>query len=143
MARMPLVVPDYPHHVTQRGNRGTKTFLSPDDYQLYLDLLADYKDAAVVSVWACCLMPNHLHFVVVPDEEGGLSRLFRRVRRAYSRYVNLGALFKFDYGHACPVQTAFSRQRAAIHLVPQGTFSRQKPAIHLVCGMTIFRGVLK
>ncbi len=33
MARMPrLVVPGYPHHVTQRGARRMKTFLTEDDY---------------------------------------------------------------------------------------------------------------
>ena len=33
MAKMPrLVVPGYPYHVTQRGNRRMKTFFCDDDY---------------------------------------------------------------------------------------------------------------
>ena len=33
MARMPkLVVPGYPHHVTQRGNRRQQTFFCEDDF---------------------------------------------------------------------------------------------------------------
>ena len=37
MARMPrLVVPGYPHHVTQRGNRRMKTFFNDGDYNAYL-----------------------------------------------------------------------------------------------------------
>ncbi len=68
MARMPrLVVPGYPHHVTQRGNRRMKTFFSREDYQAYLDLVVEAKEDAGVQVWAYCLMPNHVHLVVVPE----------------------------------------------------------------------------
>ena len=34
-----FVVPDLPHHVTQRGNRREKVFFGDDDYALYRDLL--------------------------------------------------------------------------------------------------------
>ena len=65
MARMPrLVVPGYPHHVTQRGNRRMQTFFCEDDYLAYLELLGDAKIEAGVDVWAYCLMPNHVHLVV-------------------------------------------------------------------------------
>jgi putative transposase len=83
-----LVVPGYPHHVTQRGNRRMKTFFCDDDYRAYLQLLADGKMHAEVSVWAYCLMPNHVHIVAVPEREDGLSRLFRYVHRHYSRRIN-------------------------------------------------------
>ena len=60
MARMPrLVVPGYPHHVTQRGSRRMKTFFNAGDYQAYLDLVAEVKGDLGVEVWAYCLMPNH------------------------------------------------------------------------------------
>lgn len=90
MARMPrLVVPGYPHHITQRGVRRMTTFFSADDYQFYLNLVSHYKEDAGVSVWAYCLMPNHVHFVVVPKESDSLSRLFRQVHRNYTRIINL------------------------------------------------------
>lgn len=89
MARMPrLVVPNYPHHVTQRGARRLKTFFSEDDYRYYLELVAEHKVDAGVEVWAYCLMPNHVHFVVVPYEKDSLARLFRRVHRDYTRAIN-------------------------------------------------------
>ncbi len=89
MARMPrLVVPGYPHHVTQRGNRRMKTFFCDDDYRAYLDLLAQAKTSAQVSVWAYCLMPNHVHLVVVPEATDSLAQLFRFVHRRYSRRIN-------------------------------------------------------
>ena len=37
-----VVVPHYPHHVTQRGNRRQPTFFRPDDYEAYLDLMAEW-----------------------------------------------------------------------------------------------------
>ncbi len=89
MARMPrLVVPGYPHHVTQRGNRRMKTFFGDRDYKYYLELFSDTKEEAGIEVWAYCLMPNHVHFVVVPRFENSLSRLFRSVHRHYSRAIN-------------------------------------------------------
>lgn len=89
MARMPrLVVPGYPHHVTQRGNRRMKTFFGDADYAYYLELLSKYKVEAEVDIWAYCLMPNHTHIVAVPGSEDSLARLFRKVHRHYSRYIN-------------------------------------------------------
>lgn len=36
MARLPrIVIPGYPHHVTQRGNRRARTFFEDGDYELY------------------------------------------------------------------------------------------------------------
>ena len=89
MARMPrLVVPGYPHHVTQRGNRRMKTFFCDDDYLYYIDLLREHKEEAKVDIWAYCLMPNHTHIVVVPEQEDSLAGLFSLVHRHYSRYIN-------------------------------------------------------
>ena len=52
MARIArVVVPDLPHHVTQRGNRREPVFFEEGDYALYLDLLVDAA-LAVVKVAA-------------------------------------------------------------------------------------------
>lgn len=62
MARIArLVVPDCPHHVTQRGNRREPTFFRDDDYRLYRALLAEAAARAGTAIWAYCLMPNHVH----------------------------------------------------------------------------------
>jgi putative transposase len=89
MARMPrLVVPGYPHHVTQRGNRRQTTFFCEEDYRMYLALAAQFKAEAGVEVWAYCLMPNHVHLVVVPDTTESLARFFRSVHLRYTRSIN-------------------------------------------------------
>lgn len=89
MARMArLVVPNYPHHVTQRGNRRQQVFFSSDDYRAYKTLLARACKSAQCEIWAYCLMPNHVHFVVVPETEDGLRRLFAETHRQYTRMIN-------------------------------------------------------
>src|SRR5438093_13691953 len=75
MARLArLVVPGLPQHVTQRGNGRARTFFEDDDYRLYRDLLAENCRAAEVAVWAWCLMPNHVHLILVPVDVDGLRR---------------------------------------------------------------------
>jgi putative transposase len=62
MARIArVVVPDLPHHVTQRGNRREPVFFDADDYRLYHQLVATAARRAGTAVWAYCLMPNHAH----------------------------------------------------------------------------------
>ena len=86
MAR--LVVPGYPHHVTQRGNRRQKTFFHSQDYLAYLKLIANAKRKAQCDIWAYCLMPNHVHFVIVPGHESSLACLFKQAHRRYTRRIN-------------------------------------------------------
>jgi putative transposase len=89
MARIArVVVPGYPHHVTQRGNRRQQTFFCNDDYQAYVDLIATAKDVAGVSILAYCLMPNHVHLVAVPDTSDSLADLFKDAHRRYTRRIN-------------------------------------------------------
>ena len=89
MARIArVVVPGYPHHVTQRGCRRQQTFFTPRDYRYYLDILKVAKDKAGVSIWAYCIMPNHVHLVVVPESEQSLSRLLGPAHRKYAMTVN-------------------------------------------------------
>jgi putative transposase len=88
MARLArVVVPGLPHHVTQRGNGRARTFFGDDDYALYRDLLATHCAAAEVKVWAWCLMPNHVHLILVPSDADGLRRALSRVHRAYAGVV--------------------------------------------------------
>lgn len=89
MVRLPrLVIPGIPYHVTQRGNRRAQTFFKEGDYALYRDLLAQAADRAGAEVWAYCLMPNHVHVIVVPSDSDGLRRTFADTHRRYTGYIN-------------------------------------------------------
>ncbi len=114
MARMArVVVPNYPHHVTQRGNRRQQTFFSEDDYQAYVELLVKAKANAGVDIWAYCLMPNHVHLVVVPQHTGSLSTLFSEAHRRYTCRINSregwrGHLWQERY-HSCVMDEQYLR----------------------------------
>ena len=86
MAR--VVVSGVPHHVTQRGNRRQETFFNEADYSAYLELMAEWCERSGVIVWAYCLMPNHVHLIVVPESEDGLRRGIGEAHRRYSRRIN-------------------------------------------------------
>jgi len=78
-----FVVPDLPHHVTQRGNRREKVFFGDDDYALYRDLLQEACRREGVAVWAYCLMPNHVHLILTPQTPEGLGRALGKAHRRY------------------------------------------------------------
>src|SRR5262252_7060036 len=64
MARRPrLLAPGILYHVIVRGNQRQKTFLRDSDYQAYLERLSRYRKRWGVTVYAYCLMPNHVHLV--------------------------------------------------------------------------------
>jgi len=89
MARLArVVIPGLPHHVTQRGNGRARTFFGDADYALYRDLLAEHCRAADVAVWAWCLMPNHVHLILVPSDADGLRRALAAVHRRYAGVIH-------------------------------------------------------
>ncbi len=83
-----LIAPGIPHHVTQRGNRRMETFFCDEDYQAYLALMAEWCRKFNVTVWAYCLMPNHIHLVAVPETEEGLRLAIGEAHRRYSVMIN-------------------------------------------------------
>ncbi len=97
MARLARVVlPDTPHHVTQRGARRLQTFFSDDDYRFYLELLGEFARKSGTRIWAYCLMPNHVHLVLVPETIDGLRATLAETHRRYTRRIN----FREDWrGH--------------------------------------------
>src|SRR5438552_841679 len=104
MARLArLVLPGIPYHVTQRGNRRQQTFFEDGDFALYRDLLAEAARRAGTEVWSYCLMPNHVHLIVVPSDEDGLRRTFADAHRRYTGFINArhrwtGHLWQGRYG---------------------------------------------
>ena len=89
MPRFPrLVVPGYPHHVTQRGIRRQQTFFGDSDYNAYLALVKKHKVIAGVDILAYCLMPNHVHIIAIPNNSQGLARLFGPAHHRYAQLVN-------------------------------------------------------
>ena len=109
MARLArIVVPNGPHHVIQRGVRSMAIFSNDQDRHAYLQLLATFAQQQAVQVWAWCLMPNHVHFVLVPSAPEALARAVGETHRRYTRLVNFragvrGHLFQERF-HSFPIQ---------------------------------------
>jgi putative transposase len=51
-------------------------------------LAAACADAAT-AIWAWCLMPNHVHLVLVPSNETGLAAALGATHRRYARAINV------------------------------------------------------
>ena len=89
MARMArIVVPGLPHHVTQRGNRGQQVFFTAEDSLYYRTLVAEGCRTHGVVCWAYCLMPDHVHLILVPEDEQGLRKVLGEAHRRYTRRIN-------------------------------------------------------
>ena len=89
MARIArIIAPGCPHHVTARGNRREPIFFEDGDQELYLDILAEQMAKARVEVWSYCLMPNHVHLILTPQDEAGMGRAMGAAHRRWAQFVN-------------------------------------------------------
>ena len=83
-----IVVPGYPHHVTQRGNRRADVFFDDDDRGFYLATLREYGARYGLDIWSYCLMTNHVHLVALPGRPGSLSDRVGGAHRRYTEYFH-------------------------------------------------------
>jgi len=83
-----IVIPNTPHHITQRGNYRQKVFDYERHYKQYCEWINDYAVAHSLQILAYCLMDNHVHFVIVPKEEADLAIIFKTAHMRYAHYIN-------------------------------------------------------
>lgn len=55
---------------------------------LYRNLLAQAAHRADTQVLCYCLMPNHVHLIVVAADANGRRRAFADAHRCYSGFIN-------------------------------------------------------
>ena len=79
---------DIPAHVYQRGHNKSPVFFDVYDYLEFLRILKKTADALSCAVHAYVLMTNHVHFLLTPSDEKGISLLFQSLGREYVRYIN-------------------------------------------------------
>jgi len=77
-----------PQHVIQRGNNRDPCFYAEEDYRRYLDDLE-----AAAKKYHCCvhsyvLMTNHVHLLVTPMMDHGISQMMQALGRRYVYYIN-------------------------------------------------------
>ena len=89
MARLPrFVIPGQPQHLIQRGNNRDVIFVSDDDYRFYLEKLQGACNKYHCDIHAYVLMTNHVHLLITPQAEDGLSKVMQTVGRYYVQYFN-------------------------------------------------------
>lgn len=82
------MVPDFPHHVTDKGNRGCDVFLGDSDRDRYLELLQNYSEKNGLEISAYCLMDNHVHIVAVPRRMDALAKTIGPVHMRHAQWMN-------------------------------------------------------
>lgn len=89
MARIArIVAPGCPHHVTARGNRREPIFFEDGDQEIYLDILAEQMARSKVEVWSYCLMPNHVHLILTPQDDVGMGRAVGAAHKRWAHFIN-------------------------------------------------------
>jgi putative transposase len=86
--RARIVIPDVPHHVTQRGNNKQNVFFRPADCRRYCRWTNKYCKEYGLKVLAYCLMKNHVHFIVIPQDSDALSLTFKNLHMRYAQYAH-------------------------------------------------------
>lgn len=89
MARLPrFVILGQPQHVIQRGNNREVIFAADEDYQYYLKKLGDACKKYECEIHAYVLMTNHVHLLITPHIENGISKVMQYIGRYYVQYFN-------------------------------------------------------
>ena len=83
-----IIVPGYPHHITQRGNNRQDVFYVDDDRRVYLSLLQDQSAKYHLTIQGWCLMDNHIHLIATPAKEESLAKALGRTHFLYTQYIN-------------------------------------------------------
>ena len=75
-------------HLIQRGNNRCACFFDDQDYQFYLEWLAEYARQSQCAVHAYVLMTNHVHLLVSGRTRRSVGELMKRLGQRYVQYVN-------------------------------------------------------
>ena len=89
MARKPRInLPGVPQHVIQRGHNREPCFYGEADYSAYLEFLQMTSERSGCQIHAYVLMTNHVHLLVTPTQDYGISTMMQSLGKRYVQYVN-------------------------------------------------------
>jgi len=101
----------YAYHVINRANARIQIFRQDSDYQAFEQVLRQACEQESMRLLAYCLMPNHWHLVLLPRQDGDLSRFMTWLTmthtqrwHAYHKSVGSGHLYQGRY-KSFPIQT--------------------------------------
>ncbi len=93
-----LVVPNYIYRITQRVNYRQNIYQDAEDRLRYLSWIDEYGKKYNLSLFAYCLMDNHVHFIAIPRKEESLAKVFSITHMRYSQYLNKKKILRATYG---------------------------------------------
>lgn len=96
-----LDAPGVLHHVIGRGIERRKIFLNENDYDDFIERLAETAQEGSIDIYAWALMPNHFH-LLVKTKNRPLSSVMRKLLTGYAvnfnkRHRRHGHLFQNRY----------------------------------------------
>jgi putative transposase len=86
--RARLAIANVTWHIIQRGNNRSACFFSEGDYLFYLHLLQQQSVKHGCVIHAYCLMTNHVHLLLTPQEASAPSFMMKHLGQCYVQYIN-------------------------------------------------------
>jgi len=83
-----IIAPNSPHHVVARSNRGVTIFHDNKDFLRFLAIMGTLKKRRKLKIWAFCLMSNHVHLLIVPENREDMIKYMQGLLVAYTQYYN-------------------------------------------------------
>lgn len=89
------------YHIMLRGINRQQIFEDEEDREHFLETIANYKDICGYTIYAYCLMGNHIHLLLKEGKED-LTLIFKRIAGSYVywynwKYHRCGHLFQDRY----------------------------------------------
>ena len=118
-----LNAPNMVSHITQRAAGKEPLFLEDGDYLAMLGFLKEIANSCMLRIYAFCLMPNHIHLLLSPEEENlydAMRDLFSRYAMKFNRkYERKGHLFAGPYRQSVCLDDSYLLAASLyIHLNP-------------------------
>ena len=73
------------YHVINRGNSKQKVFHKNQDYNAFFRLMKEAKKRYPLNIYAYCMMPNHFHLILMPDQPHHLSKWMHWLMTIHAR----------------------------------------------------------
>lgn len=118
-----LNAPNMVSHIIQRAAGKEPLFLEDGDYLSMLGFLKEIANNCMLRIYAFCLMPNHIHLLLSPEEKNlydAMRDLFSRYAMKFNRkYERKGHLFAGPYRQAVCLDDSYLLAASLyIHLNP-------------------------
>jgi putative transposase len=99
------------YHVLNRAAGKMRLFSKDADFEAFQQIMIEAVDRHPIRILAYCVLPNHWHFVVWPEEDGQLTNFFRWLAHTHAmrwrvsrRTVGCGPLYQGRF-KSFPVQS--------------------------------------